>query len=87
MIHSVQQLVDNCCYFKQEVDIPMHNLSHTLNLTIMENSEGYQARKIIPGPFISDYQFITVPLTECKPKVQLLTKCRKIPDDTVKEFD
>ena len=33
------------------VDIPMHNLCHTLNLIIMENSEEYQVEKIIPGPY------------------------------------
>ena len=44
--------------------------------------------KIIPGPYLSDHQFITIQLTECKPKVQqLLTKHRRIPTDIAQEFD
>ena len=35
---------------KQEVDIQMHNLSHTLDIMIMENSEEYQVEKITPDP-------------------------------------
>ena len=48
---------------KQQVYIPMHNLGHTLDLIIMENSEEYQVEKIIPGPYISDHQFITMQLS------------------------
>ena len=56
----------------------MHNLGHTFDLIIMKNSEEYQVDKIIPDPYISDHWFITMQLTECKPKVQqLLTKHRK----------
>ena len=73
---------------KQQVDMPMHNLGCTLDLIIMKKSKEYQVEKIIPGPYISDHQFITMQLTECKPKVQqLFTKHRKIPDDIVQEFN
>ena len=72
---------------KKQVDIPVHNWGHTLDLIIMEKSEEYQVEKIIHGPHISDHPFITMQLTECKPKVQLLTKHRKIPADIVQEFD
>ena len=65
----------------------MYNLGHTLDLINMENSAEYQVEKIIPGPYISDHQFITIQLTKCKPKVQqLLTKHKKKPDDIVQEF-
>ena len=30
----------------------------------------YEVERIILGPYISDHQFITIQLTECKPKVQ-----------------
>ena len=48
---------------KQQVNIPMHNLSHTLDLIIMENTEEYQVKKIITGPYISDHCFITIQLS------------------------
>ena len=73
---------------KQKVDMPMHNLGHTLYLIIIENSEEYQVKQVIPDPYISDHWFITIQLAECKHKVQqLLTKHRKIPDDIVQEFN
>ena len=72
---------------KQQVDIPTHNLGHTLDLIIMENSEEWQVGKVIPGPYILDHGFITMQLTEHKLKVQqLLTKHRKIPDNIAQEF-
>ena len=65
----------NAFNLKQEVNIPMHNLGHIFNLIITENSEVYGLEKIILGPYLSDHQFITIQLTECKPKAQqLLTK-------------
>ena len=48
---------------KQQVNIPMHNLGHTLDLIIMENSEEYEVEKIISCPYISDHQFITIQLS------------------------
>ena len=66
----------------------MHNLGHTLDLIIMENTDEHQVEKIIPGPYISDHWLITIQLTEHKLKVeQLLTEHRRIPDDIVQEFD
>ena len=78
----------NAFNLKQQVHITMHNQGHILNLIITENSEGYQAEKIIPGPYISDHQFITTQLSEHKPIVQqLLTKHRRIPTDVIQGFD
>ena len=65
----------------------MHSLGHTLDFINMESSEEYQVEKVIPDPYISDHWFITKQLTEHKPKVQLLTKHKKIPDDLVPDFD
>ena len=66
----------------------MHNLGHILDLIMTENSEGYGVEMIIPGPYLSDHWFITIQLTEHKPKVQqLLTKHRRMPTDIIQEFD
>ena len=58
----------NAFNLKQQVNIPTHNLGHILDLIITENSDEYEVEKIIPGPYLSDHQFITIQLTECKPK-------------------
>ena len=77
--------VFNC---KQQVNIPIRNLGHTLDLIITENSQDYGIDKIILGSNLSDHQFITIELTECKPKVlQLLTKHRRIPTDIMQGFN
>ena len=74
----------NAFNLKQQVNIPMHNLGHTLDLIITENSEGYG----VPDPYLSDHQFITIQQTECKPIVQqLLTKHRRIPTDIMQGFN
>ena len=71
----------NAFNLEQQVNITMHNLGQTHDLIVMENSDECQVEKIILGPYISDHQFITIQLTECKCKVQqLLTKHRRIPD-------
>ena len=44
----------------QQVDVLMHIPGQTLDLIILENSEEYQVEKIIPGPYISDHQFLTM---------------------------
>ena len=76
----------NAFNLKQQVNIPMHNQGHILDLIITENSDEYEVEKIVPGLYLSDHQFITRQLTECKPKVQqLLTKHRRT--DIVQEFD
>ena len=78
----------NAFNLKQQINIPMHNLGHILNLIITENSDGYGVEKIILGFYLSVHQFITIQLTEHKPKVQqLLTKHRRIPTDIMQEFD
>ena len=65
----------NAFNLKQQVNIPTHNLCHILDLIITENSDEYEVEKIFPGPLLSDHWFITIQLTEHKPKVQqLLTK-------------
>ena len=67
----------NAFNLKQQVNIPTHNLAYILDLIITENSDEYEVEKFIPGPYLSDHQFITIQLTECKPKVQQpLTKHR-----------
>ena len=72
----------NAFNLKQQVYIPTHNQGHILDLIITENLEGYEVEKIIPGPYISDHQFITTQLSERKPIVQQqLTKHRRIPTD------
>ena len=60
----------NAFNLKQQVNLPTHNLGHIIDLIITENSEEYGVEKIIPGPHLSDHQFITIQLTECEPKVQ-----------------
>ena len=78
----------NAFNLKQQVNIPMHNLGHILDLIITENLQEYEVEKIILGPYLSDHQFITIQLTECKPKVQqLLMKYRRIPTDIMQGFN
>ena len=78
----------NAFNLKQQVNIPTHNLGHILDLIITETSDKYEVENIIPGPYLPDHRFITIQLTEHKPKVQqLFTKHRKIPADIVNEFD
>ena len=77
----------NAFNLKQQVNIPMHNLGHALDLIITENSQEYEVEKIVLGPYLSDHQFITIQLTEYKPKVQLLTKHRRIPTDIMQGFN
>ena len=78
----------NAFNLKQQVHIPMHNQDHILDLIITENSEGYEVEKIIPGPYISDHQFIITQLSEHKPIVQQsLTKHRRIQTYIMQVFD
>ena len=78
----------NAFNLKQQVNIPMHNLGHILDLIITENLQEYGVEKIIPGPYLSDHQFTTIQLTECKPEAQqLLTKHRRIPTDIMQGFN
>ena len=76
-----------CIQSQTKVNIPTHHLGHILNLIITEISDGYWVEKITPGPYLSDHRFITIQLTEHKPKVQLLTKHRRIPTAIMQEFD
>ena len=77
----------NAFNLKQQVNIPTHNIGHILDLIITETSDEYEVEKIIKGSYLSDHQFITIQLTEHKPKVQQLLTKHRIPTDTVQEFD
>ena len=47
----------NAFNLRQHVNIPTHNLGHTIDLIIMSNDYG---GKLIPGPYISDHRLITL---------------------------
>ena len=53
---------------KQHVNIPTHNLGHTLDLII--TAATYQGSLIV-GPYISDHRFITLETLHNKPKPKL----------------
>ena len=53
----------NAFNLKQQVNIPTHNVGHILDLIITENSDEYEVKKIILGPYLSDHQFITIQLS------------------------
>ena len=53
---------------KQHVNIPTHNLGHTLDLIIAPAT--YQG-SLIAGPYISEHRFITLETLHTKPKPKL----------------
>ena len=55
----------NAFNLKQHVNIPTHNLGHTIDLIITSND--YRG-KLIPGPYISDHRMITLNTNIPNPK-------------------
>ena len=53
---------------KQHVNIPTHNLGHTLDMIITPAT--YHG-SLIAGPYISDHRFITLETLHTKPKSKL----------------
>ena len=53
---------------KQHVNIPTHNLGHTLDMIITPAT--YHG-SLIAGPYISDHRFITLETLHTKPKPKL----------------
>ena len=69
---------------KQHVNIPTHNLGHTLDLIITPAT--YQGSLIV-GPYISDHRFITLETLHIKPKPKLEKRTlRKFTNDTALQF-
>ena len=64
---DAQMLLDTIAAFnlKQHINIPTHNLGHTLDLLITPAThEG----SLIAGPHLSDHKFIILETTHTKPK-------------------
>ena len=74
----------NAFSLKQNVNIPTHNLGHTIDLIITSND--YQ-RKLIPESYISDHTMITLDTNIPKPKPETEIKyvCN-LTDNKVQEF-
>ena len=69
---------------KQHVNIPTHNLGHTMDLII--TSATYQG-SLIAGPYISDHRFITLETLHTKPKPKLEKRTlQKFTNDTALQF-
>ena len=67
---DVQTLLNTLEAFnqKQNVNIPTHNLGHTLDFIITPAT--YQG-SLIAGPYISDHRFITLETLHTKPRPKL----------------
>ena len=61
----------NAFNLRQHVNIPTHNLGHTIDLIITSNDYG---GKLIPGLYISDHRLITLDTNLSKPKPKPETK-------------
>ena len=69
---------------KQHVNIPTHNLGHTIHLIITSND--YMG-KLIPGSYISDHRMLTLNTNIPKPKptTEIKSVCN-LTDNKVQEF-
>ena len=67
---DAQTLLNTLAAFnlKQHVNIPTHNLGHTLDMII---TPATYHRSLIAGPYISDHRFITLETLHTKPKPKL----------------
>ena len=74
----------NAFNLKQHVNIPTHNLGHTIDLIITSND---YRRKLIPGSYISDHRMITLNtnIPKAKPKTEIKYVCNLM-DNKEKEF-
>ena len=74
----------NAFNLKQHVNIPTHNLGHTIDLIITLND--YRG-KLIPGSYISDHRMITLDtnISKPKPKTEIKYVCNLM-DNKIQEF-
>ena len=74
----------NAFNLKQHVNIPTHNLGHTIDLIITSND--YRG-KLIPGSYIPDHRMITLytNIPKPKPKTEIKYVCN-LTDNKVQEF-
>ena len=61
----------NSFNLRQHINIPTHNLGHTINLIITPNDF---TGSLIPGSYISDHRMITLSTNIPKPKPKAETK-------------
>ena len=74
----------NAINLKQHVNIPTHNLGHTIDLLITSND--YMG-KLIPGSYISDHRMISLNTNIPKPKPKTkIKKVHNLTDNKVQEF-
>ena len=72
----------NAFNLKQHINIPTHNLGHTINLIITSNN--YMG-PLIPGSYISDHRMITLSTNIPKPKAKMKKVCN-LTDNKVQQF-
>ena len=74
----------NVFNLKQHINIPTHNLGHTINLIITSND--YMV-PLIPGSYISDHRMITLNtnIPTPKPKTEIKSVCN-LTDNKVQKF-
>ena len=71
-------------YLKQHVNLPTHNLGHTLDMIIIPTS--YQGPPKA-GPYISDHRFITLETLHTKPKPKLERRTlQKFTNDVISQL-
>ena len=74
----------NAFDLKQHINIPTHNLGHTIDLIITSND---YIGPLIPGSYISDYRMITLSTNIPKPKPKAeMKKTRNLTDNKVQQF-
>ena len=74
----------NAFNLKQHINIPTHNLGHTIDLIITSND--YMG-PLIPGSYISDHRMITLNtnIPKPKPKTEIKSVCN-LTDNKVQQF-
>ena len=72
----------NAFNLKQHINIPTHNLEHTIDLIITSND--YMG-PLIPGSYISDHRMITLNTNIPKPKAKMKSVCN-LTDNKVQQF-
>ena len=83
---DVQTLLDTIAAFnlKQHVNIPTHNLGHTLDPII---TPATYDRSLIAGPYVSDHWFVTLETSHTKPKPKQENRTvEKFTDETITQL-
>ena len=81
---QIPQNTLNTFNLKQHINIPIHNLGHTIHLIITSND--YMG-PLIPGSYISDHRMITLSTNIPKPKPKAeMKRVHNLTDNKVQHF-